>query len=275
MIMSAQTDSYFLSIFLILIKKFLFKNVKTCDTACPSRSTFAKIDSLDFSNLIELKASSNSPKSTLGAEQTSEAHSSQKHHDLIRHQAIQCSCSSSNISFEHLFTYFDKIKNNFSMYEDRVERQILKYKLRKMSALYSVSDEERLKLYEMFYTRMPDLVVSVLVESPNHLINDDIFKSIVGSHETPEVAGVSNVNFPEHLLPQISRVTRRLLPLTQRQEALFEEMIREKEIGHSLENISNVQAVCHGQRKAPLKFNQNVCVQPTFRFKKNAFANKV
>ena len=77
-------------------------------------------------------------------------------------------------SFEILVNFFQNILNDKSrLYETSAsDRQLFKYKLRKMEALYSVTDEERLRIKEMFSEKFPDLVLFVLLESPNYLLND-------------------------------------------------------------------------------------------------------
>ena len=77
-------------------------------------------------------------------------------------------------SFEILVNFFQNILNDKSrLYETSAsDRQLFKYKLRKMEALYSVTDEERLRIKEMFFEKLPDLVLFVLLESPSFLLND-------------------------------------------------------------------------------------------------------
>jgi hypothetical protein len=73
--------------------------------------------------------------------------------------------TTSSSSFECLLNFFNSILKDFHLYKENVERQILKYKLRKMEALYSLSDEERLRIRDLFLEKFPELVVFVLLES--------------------------------------------------------------------------------------------------------------
>ena len=73
-------------------------------------------------------------------------------------------------SFDNMVKFFEAIANEPFLYETSVERQILKYKLRKMEALYCLSDSERMRIKEMFFDKVPDLVLIVLLESPNYLL---------------------------------------------------------------------------------------------------------
>jgi hypothetical protein len=79
--------------------------------------------------------------------------------------ATQLSTTASSSSFECLVIFFNSILKDFHLYKENVERQILKYKLRKMEALYSLSDEERLRIRDLFLEKFPELVVFVLLES--------------------------------------------------------------------------------------------------------------
>jgi len=140
-------------------------------------------------------------------------------------------------SFEILVNFFQNILNDKSrLYETSdSDRQLFKYKLRKMEALYSVTDEERLRIKEMFSEKLPDLVLFVLLESPNYMLNDrfshlkecpDEKQSSKDTHE--------NKNGPinEQLVPQYKqnyKIRSHILPLTHRQKIIFEEMIRDKE----------------------------------------------
>ena len=142
-------------------------------------------------------------------------------------------------SFEILVNFFQNILNDKSrLYETSAsDRQLFKYKLRKMEALYSVTDEERLRIKEMFSEKLPDLVLFVLLESPNYMLNDrfshlkecPVEKTKQSLKETLE-----NKNGPvnEQLVPQYKqnyKIRSHILPLTHRQKIIFEEMIRDKE----------------------------------------------
>jgi hypothetical protein len=66
-------------------------------------------------------------------------------------------------SYDVLLNFFNTILEESHLYKENVERQILKYKLRKMEAVYSLSDDERLKIRDLFLEKFPDLVFYVLV----------------------------------------------------------------------------------------------------------------
>lgn len=66
-------------------------------------------------------------------------------------------------SYDILLNFFNTILEESHLYKENVERQILKYKLRKMEAVYSLSDDERLKIRDLFLEKFPDLVFNILV----------------------------------------------------------------------------------------------------------------
>ena len=104
-------------------------------------------------------------------------------------------------SFNILVNFFQAIQNQPILYETSSERQLLKYKLRKMEALYSLDDSERLSLKEMFFDKLPELVLVVLLESSSFLLNKTFFKDLV---ETQEKSKVVLLN--EQLVPQFKNV---------------------------------------------------------------------
>jgi hypothetical protein len=127
-------------------------------------------------------------------------------------------------SFEILMNFFQNILNDKSrLYETSAsDRQLFKYKLRKMEALYSVTDEERLRIKEMFFEKLPDLVLFVLLESPSYLL-DDRFVSL--KDHAVENKSVSNEDSKENkqiaiskqLVPQIKQNYKICYPNDKRQ----------------------------------------------------------
>jgi hypothetical protein len=108
-----------------------------------------------------------------------------------------------------------------------------------MEALYSVTDEERLRIKEMFSEKLPDLVLFVLLESPNYLLNEKILYlkeiPVQKTKQPPKENTHENKNnspINEQLVPQYKqnyKIRNHILPLTHRQKIIFEEMIRDKE----------------------------------------------
>jgi len=143
---------------------------------------------------------------------------------------------SSLSSFQILVNFFQNILNDKSrLYETSAsDRQLFKYKLRKMEALYSVTDEERLRIKEMFSEKLPDLVLFVLLESPSYLLNDRFLCPVEKTKQHSKEETLENKNGPvnEQLVPQYKqncKIRSHILPLTHRQRIIFEEMIRDKE----------------------------------------------
>jgi hypothetical protein len=133
-------------------------------------------------------------------------------------------------SFEILVNFFENILNDKSrLYETSAsERQLFKYKLRKMEALYSVTDEERLRIKEMFSEKLPDLVLFVLLESPNYKLNDGFLSLKEDAVENNSASKEKNkVAICEQLVPQYKQsyiFHKNILLLSQRQETVFEGM---------------------------------------------------
>ena len=104
-------------------------------------------------------------------------------------------------SFDILVNFFQAIQDQPILYETSSERQLLKYKLRKMEALYSLDDSERLRLKEMFFDKLPELVLVVLLESSSFFLNKTFFKDLVETEEKTKV-----VLLNEQLVPQFKNV---------------------------------------------------------------------
>jgi hypothetical protein len=170
-------------------------------------------------------------------------------------------------SFEILVKFFENILNDKShLYETSAsDRQLFKYKLRKMEALYSVTDEERLRIKEMFSEKLPDLVLFVLLESPNYLLNErflsckefQVEKTKQSSKEDTHVNKNSLIN--EQLVPQSKqnfKMRYHILPLTHRQNIIFEEMIRDKEFNSKKRCLAYKQSLrCSFRRRLPHLLN--------------------
>jgi hypothetical protein len=170
-------------------------------------------------------------------------------------------------SFESLVKFFENILNDKSrLYETSAsDRQLFKYKLRKMEALYSVTDEERLRIKEMFSEKLPDLVLFVLLESPNYKLNEkflSVKKTSTSKEDTNE-----NKNSPinEQLVPQCkhnNKMRNHILPLTHRQKIIFEKMIRDKEFNSKNRSFTRNQSFkCDLRRRlSPQCVHQKKCV---------------
>ena len=104
-------------------------------------------------------------------------------------------------SFDILVNFFQVIQDQPILYETSSERQLLKYKLRKMEAVYSLDDSERLRLKEMFFDKLPELVLVVLLESSSFFLNKTFFKDLVETEEKTKV-----VLLNEQLVPQFKNV---------------------------------------------------------------------
>ena len=114
----------------------------------------------------KLKNKNHSSYSQLDAHLNKEITSSKEISPILHFTAqAHVSSTTSGGSFECLVNFFNSILKDFHLYKENVERQILKYKLRKMEALYSLSDEERLRIRDLFLEKFPELVVFVLLES--------------------------------------------------------------------------------------------------------------
>ena len=146
---------------------------------------------------------------------------------LIKTPPIPPLSPSINSSYECLFNFFNTILQDFHLYNENVERQILKYKLRKMEAVYALSDEERLKIKDLFLEKFPDLVLFVLLESQNYLLTDLEDKII------------KNFN-KKDINQELTKIRTPLPPLTHRQERIFKEMIWEKENRKNVQNKENI-----------------------------------
>jgi hypothetical protein len=161
-------------------------------------------------------------------------------------------------SFESLVKFFENILNDKSrLYETSAsDRQLFKYKLRKMEALYSVTDEERLRIKEMFSEKLPDLVLFVLLESPNYLLNEK-FLSVKNTSTSKEDTNENKNNSPinEQLVPQCkqnNKTLNHILPLTHRQKIIFEKMIRDKEFNSKKEHLAYKQSLkCDFRQRLP------------------------